>query len=142
MQTNHLDIYQMTSEQTGKSEQMYKDLGPFIFKETSKMLKEPESLILKLKGVGTWYLRQKRMQIVVSEWPHRGIPMTPEQFDSELAYLNYMEKHLQYLNFQERLKDYERYLELKKQVRLKRNETQILLEPDKGEDERFKSGQD
>jgi hypothetical protein len=140
MQSSHLDIYKQVAEKTGKSEQMYKDIGSFIFKETSRMLKSPSSLILKLKGVGTWHLRKKRMEIVVNEWTDRSEVKAREEFVSDGAYNHYMEKHLRYINFQERLKEYEKYIEIKRQIRLKRNETQVLLEPDKGEDERFKSG--
>jgi hypothetical protein len=140
MQSSHLDIYKQVAAKTGKSEQMYKDIGSFIFKETSRMLKNPSSLILKLKGVGTWHLRRKRMEIVVNEWTDRSEVKTREDFTSDAGYNNYLEKHLRYINFQERLKEYEKYVEIKRQIRLKRNETQPLLEPDKGEDERFKSG--
>jgi len=134
MQSNHLDIYRQVAEKTGKSEQMYKDIGSFIFKETSQMLKNPTSLILKLKGVGSWYLRRKRMQIVVSEYPDRAEVRPREEFGSDVSYEEYLQKHNQYLNFQERLKEYDKYLELKRFIREKRNETQVLLEPDPGED--------
>ena len=67
MQTNHLDIYKMVAEEKGVSEQIYKDIGSFIFKETASMIKNPESLILKLKGIGSWHLRKKRMEMVISE---------------------------------------------------------------------------
>lgn len=140
MQTNHLDLYKLTSERTGKSEQMYKDLGSFIFKETAQMLKDPKSLILKLKGIGSWWLRKKRMEIVVTEWADRGRIRPPEDFASAISYLDYVAKHKQYLNFVERLREYDRYMEVKQEVRKQRNELQILLEPDKGENERFKSG--
>lgn len=139
MQSSHLDIYKQVAAKTGKSEQMYKDIGSFVFKETAGMLKEPTSLILKLKGIGSWHLRKKRMEIVVNEWTDRSEVKTREDFDSDVSYETYLEKHLRYINFQERLKEYEKYLEIKQQVRKKRNETQVLLQPDSGEDIRFKS---
>lgn len=139
MQTNHLDIYKTLAKETGDSEQMYKDIGSFVFRETSQMLKEPTSLILKLKGVGSWHLRKKRLEIVVNEWTERGKIRMRNEFSSDLAYGIYLEKHLQYINFQERLKEYEKYLSLKKQIREKRYATQVLLQPNNGEDERFKS---
>jgi len=139
MQTNHLDIYKMLAAETGRSEQIYNDIGSFIFKETARLLKNPTSLILKLKGIGSWHLRKKRLEIVVNEWTDRAKVKTREDFTSDVSYNIYKEKHLQYLNFQERLKEYERYMSLKQEIRKKRNETQVLLEPDKGEDERFKS---
>lgn len=139
MQTNHLDIYKMLAEENGGNEQLYKDIGSFIFKETASMIKNPESLILKLKGIGSWHLRKKRMEIVVNEWTDRAKVKTREDFSSEVAYMNYLDKHTQYMNFKERLEEYDRYLQLKQEIRKKRHETQILLEPDNGEDERFKS---
>lgn len=139
MQTNHLDIYKMVADKTGKSEQMYKDVGSFIFKETSLLLKEPTCLILKLKGLGSWHLRKKRMEIIISECPDRGLVKVREDFDTQSGYEEYLEKHKQYKNFLERLKEYDKYLEIKKKVREKRYETQVLLVPDKGENIRFKS---
>jgi len=139
MQTNHLDIYKMLAEENGGNEQLYKDIGSFVFKETASMIKNPESLILKLKGIGSWHLRKKRMEIVVNEWTDRAKIKTREDFSSEVAYMNYLDKHTQYMNFKERLEEYDRYLQLKQEIRKKRYETQILLEPDNGEDERFKS---
>lgn len=139
MQTNHLDIYKQVAEKTGKSEQMYKDLGSFIFGETANMMKDPTSLILKLKGIGSWHLRKKRLEIVVNEWTDRAKVKTREDFTADSSYSEYLEKHMQYVIFQERLKDYDEYLKLKQEVKTKRHETQALLEPDNEEDERFKS---
>ncbi len=139
MQTNQNDIYTELAAEKGKDEQVYKDIGSFIFRETAKMLKEPSSLILKLKGVGSWHLRKKRLDTVIGEWKERAAVKTREDFSSDLAYGIYLERHLLYLNFKERLREYERYLEIKSKIREKRYETQILLRPAEGEDERFKS---
>ena len=139
MQTNHLDIYKQLAQEKGKSEQMYKDLGSFIFKETSRLLKNPSSLILKLKGIGSWHLRKKRMEILISEWPEREKVRTREEFGSDSGYDQYMEKHRLFKVFKERLVEYEQYLTQKAEVRKKRNETQTLVEGDKGENIRFKS---
>lgn len=134
MQTNHLDVYKMLAAETGKDEQILNDIGSFVFKETASLLKEPTSLILKLKGLGTWHLRKKRMEIVVNEWTDRAKVKTRDDFSSDYSYENYKRKHEQYLNFQERLKEYDTYLALKQEIRKKRNETQVLLEPDSWED--------
>lgn len=137
MQTNHLDIYTALAKEKG-NEQTYKDIGSFIFRETAKMLKEPTSLILKLKGVGSWHLRKKRMEIVVNEWEDRSKVRPREEFPSDLSYNIYLEKHLRYINFQQRLKEYEKYLSIKKQIREKRYATQVLLTP-KDVSDKFKS---
>jgi hypothetical protein len=133
MQTELKHIYQTLAEETGKSEELYKDIGSFIFRETSRMLKEPSSLILKLRGIGSWHLRKRRMEIMVNEWQEIK-PKAREEFNHEYEYQSYNERYKRYINFKERLKEYDKYLEIKQEVRLKRNETQVLLEPDQGED--------
>lgn len=138
MQTNPQDLFKMVSQDTGKSEQMYKDLGSFVFREASKMLKKPTSLIIKLKGVGSWHLRKRRMEIRVQEWSDKAVKPR-EYFSEEVFYNIYLDRLALCEIFKERLKDYEKYLEIKKKVREKRYETQVLLEPQQGEDEKFKS---
>lgn len=120
----------MTAERTGKSEQMYKDLGNFIFTETQSMLKKPKSLITKLKGVGNWYLRKKRMQIVTENYVE---PIITE-FTSEDSLRIINDRKEQYNIFMERLKDYENYLSMKKEIREKRHENQVLLESNNRKD--------
>jgi len=102
-------------------------------------MRNPTSLILKLKGVGSWHLRKKRMDIVVNEYPDRGLIKVREDFETDNGWNEYQEKHKQYVIFQERLAEYDKYLSMKKEINAKRRETQVLLEPTKGEDERFKS---
>ena len=137
MQLNHLDIYKIVTEGKEEDEQLYKDIGSFIFKETSEKLKNPNSLILKLKGIGTWYLRKKRMEIVVNEWSHRAEIKTEDEFESEYLYLKYKQKHDQYINFKERLKEYDEYIKLRDEIREQRHKTQIPINIDYGE--KFKS---
>ena len=134
MQSDHKEVYRLTALKTGKSEQLYKDIGNFVFTELASMLKKPSSLIVKLKGVGSWHLRKKRMDIVIEEYPHMIKERSREEFTSEIDYNNYLNKKEMYLNFQERLKEYDEYISIRRQVRIKRNENSILLEPDKGED--------
>lgn len=142
MQSDYRQIYKELSEEKGKPEQLYKDLGNFIFQQTYNMLRNPDSLIIKLKGLGNWHLRKKRMEIIVNEYSDRGVEKTRENFDSDSSYSEYLEKKKQYDIFVERLKDYDEYLKMKKDVREQRNKTQVLLEPNKGEGERFKSSED
>lgn len=138
MQSDHKQVYKLTSQRTGKSEQMYKDLGNFVFTEVYNLLRKPKSLILKLKGVGSWHLRKKRMEIIVQDCPDRGLVKTREDFESDGSWNEYLDKHIQYNIFKERLLDYDEYLTIKKQVREKRNETQVLLVPSE-DNEKFKS---
>lgn len=139
MQTSYSDIYKELAEENKIDEQIYKDIGSFIFKETADMLKNPSSLILKLKGIGSWHLRKKRMEIVVNEWTDRSEIKQREEFTSQYAYEDYWEKHKRYINFQQRLLEYDEYIRIKKEIRQKRNEVQTVIRPPEGEEERFKS---
>jgi hypothetical protein len=130
MQSDHKQIAKLTAERTGKSEQIFKDIGAFVFTEVQQMFKKPKSLIIKLKGIGNWHLRKKRMEIVVNEYVDNII----DEFTPPSTAIDYKERKERCDMFKERLKEYEEYLVIKKQIRLKRNETQTLLEPDKGED--------
>lgn len=142
MQSDYRQIYKELAEEKSVPEQLYKDLGNFIFQETYNMLRSPTSLIIKLKGLGSWHLRKKRMEIIVNEYPERGLTKTRDDFDTDSGYNEYLDKKRQYDIFTERLLDYDEYLKMKKDVREARNKTQVLLEPNKREGERFKSGQD
>ena len=117
---------------------MYKDIGSFIFQETARMMKNPQSLIIKLKGVGFWHLRKKRMDIVVNEWTDRAVVKTREDFESDYGWNDYLERHIQYNIFKDRLKEYDKYLDLKKEVNTIRRKTQVLLTPSTNT-EKFKS---
>lgn len=137
MQTNHNDVYRVLGNGDEKLEQMYKDIGSFIFKETAYMMKDPESLILKLKGIGSWHLRKKRMEIVVNEWTDRSIIVPQEETQSDSSYQEYLEKHHRYINFKERLVEYEKYISVRTEVRKVRHLTQFIIPPKN--EEKFKS---
>lgn len=120
----------MTAERTGKSEQMYVDLGNCIFTEANQMLRKPKSLIIKLKGIGQWHLRRKRMQIVVSEFKDGLV----DEFTSPQTLLEWKERRDRYEMFVERLKEYDDFISMRNEVRKKRYVTQKLIEPPKRED--------
>ncbi len=115
MQSDPKQIYELTSKKTGKSEQLYKDIGSFVFSELGKTLKNPKSLIIKLKGVGFFHLRKKatedRLQRYVN-FEKKGF----KAHEDELA-LNRL--------LQERLLEYDEYLDLKKQTKAKRYMLQV-----------------
>lgn len=134
MQSDYKQIYKELKEENGLDTDIYKDIGSFVFKETYDMIRNPKSLIIKLKGVGSWFLRKSRMEIIVEDFPERGREIPREQFTNEIDYIKYVEKKRQYDLFVERLKDYEKYLKIKKDVREKRNKTQVLLKPLEGEE--------
>jgi hypothetical protein len=75
----------------------------------------------------------------VKDYPERDKERVREDYSNDVDYQQYLYKKEIYNNFVERLKEYDEYLSIKKQVREKRYETQVLLEPGEGEDIRHKS---
>ena len=134
MQSDHKQVYKFTAQRTGRNEQMYKDLGNFVFTEVLSHMKKPTCLIIKLKGIGTWWLRKKRMEIILGEWDERAKVKTRDQFESDNAFNTYLEEHEMVKIFEDRLKEYEEYIEIRNRLRKERYENTVLLEPDQGED--------
>lgn len=133
MQSDWKEIYKLTAKRTGKSEDTYKDIGNFIFQRLSRELKRPKSLIIKLKGVGFWYLRRLRVKMALENFPP-DYDKKPEDFKHPLAALMHENKVEIFTLFKERMKDYETYIEERKQIRSTRNESDTLLESDNKED--------
>ena len=123
MQTDHHQIYEMVSKEEGIPLDKVKDVGNAVFRELYKKLRRPPSLILKLKGIGYWYLRKLRMEIHMEKFP----PNENYRKDKPLDVLQY-ENSLEIYNiFKKRLEEYKEYLSIRDQVRNERNKTQSLL---------------
>ena len=124
MQSDYHQIYKLTAERTGKSESIYKDIGNLVFKSLSDNMKRPKKLIFKLKGIGYWYLRRNRIIATIEMFP----PDSDKQ-SNETPNLSFDKVEIHAL-FKERIKDYDKYVEQKSEIRKKRNETQTLLKPE------------
>lgn len=133
MQSDHKEVYKLTSERTGKPEQLYKDIGNFVFAKLYSEMRKPKKLIIKLKGVGSWHLRRKRMRIIVDMFPP-NFEKKQEDFTTELAFLKSENKKEIYQIFKDRLQDYEKYIELRDQTRKIRYATQTIIPPINRED--------
>lgn len=124
MQSNVKDIARLTSERTGVPEQEYKDMLDVVFHTLYKKLRRPNSLIVKLKGVGSWYLRRKRMVEMVEKYP----PKAPKDNGfKDLALFKYENRVEIYEIFKKRLVEYEEYINERNEIRKKRYVTQKLL---------------
>ncbi len=126
MQSNTKEIYKLTAERTGGEEQTYKDIGNFVFTALYRQLRRPNSLIIRLRGIGYWYLRRLRMQAMVDLFPP-NYELTREDFKEDYEYLKIENKREVYEIFQKRLVDYAEYIKEKKEIRDIRNKTQFLL---------------
>lgn len=128
MQSDDKSIYDLTSKRTGKSTQLYKDVGTFVFSSLYEKLRKPKSLIIKLKGVGTWYLRKKRMETLMSYYPEDYDKKEVDvEIMSPLSILNYENKREMFLLFKERLAEYDRYITLRNEIRQERFKTQTII---------------
>ena len=112
MQSDYKEIYKLTAKRTSKNEVLYKDIGNFVFTELYNMLRKPNSLIIKLKGIGFWFLRRKRLAGVIKLYP-ADYEKKQEDFSSEYGFLKNENKKEIHALFMERLKDYEEYAEEK-----------------------------
>lgn len=128
MQSDDKIIYDITSKRTGKPTQIYKDVGTYIFSSLYEKLRKPKSLIIKLKGVGSWYLRKKRMETLMSYYPD---DYDKKEIDTEimspLSIITYENKKELFLLFKERLAEYERYIALRNEIRQERFKTQTII---------------
>lgn len=122
MQSDSKEIYRITATRTGKSEQLYKDIGNFVQKETAEALKRPKTLIIKLKGIGYWYLRKSRIETLLSYFPPYYEIEGYKDFLSERAFLNFTNKKELYNILKQRLLDYQVYLTEKQKVNQKKDE--------------------
>lgn len=121
----------MAAEKHDISEQIYKDIGNFVFAALYAEMRRPSKLILKLKGVGFWYLRKKRMEIVLKEYP-LDYSKTETDFSSKFGLFKYENKKEIHNIFKLRLQEYEQFIADRNEVRKLRNEPKALLGPTDG----------
>lgn len=138
MQTDYKQIYKMAADKHGMPEQLYKDLGNFVFAELYAKLRKPPTLIMKLRGIGQWHLRRKRMKAILEIFPLDHERYEKEEF-SKYTLFKYENKKEIHEIFKKRLEDYDRYIELRDEIRKKRHETQTVIPPVDRSDERHKS---
>lgn len=128
MQSDHNQIYKLTAEANQKPEELYKLLGNFVFSALYKKLRRPKKLIIKLKGIGSWYLRKKRIEELVNLYPpkFKEFSENPGKFE-KLDMFEYENKVEIYNILKERIKDYQDYITERNLIRKKRYETQTIL---------------
>jgi hypothetical protein len=117
MQSTSKEIYKLTAERTGKSQEVYKDIGNFILLETYQTLRKPKSLITKLKGVGFWFLRKKQLEQRVAQYPKGYEEKIESDFDSITNYQAYLERREVFIIFKRMLVDYDKYISKKREIK-------------------------
>lgn len=132
---NH--IYKSVSIRSGKDYDLVKSVGDAVFKSLLYNIKHPSSLILKVKGIGSFYMRHKKLLLHIESY--RDFYTNPENEKQKNAIIQNEEqfflKQKQYLNLFNRVEDYKRYVAKKKIIREIRSKTQPLIEIKRDEDE-------
>lgn len=128
MQSEPKDIYKLTAARTGKDETVYKDLGNFVFSEVYKHMRNPQTLILKLKGIGFWYLRKSRMENFLKYYTNT-VRRDRSDFDTEGTWKLHESKMALIDVLRARMKDYEKYIQTRDEIKLIRWQTQTLIIP-------------
>lgn len=73
------------------------------------------------------------MQIIVDLFPP-NFEKKPEDFESDYGITQYENKVELYKLFKDRLLEYDKYIEIRNNIREIRRKTQVLLQPNKDED--------
>ncbi len=123
-------IYESIAKEKNQEYALVKSVGDCVFKQLLASFKTPQSLILKVRGIGQFYLRHQKLQEYIEQ--RRDFYFNPEneksidsrKHDEE----DFYKRKERFENLILRLDDYQRYLEKKREIRLIRNKTQPLIQ--------------
>lgn len=126
MQADWQELYRLTAARTGKDEALYKAVGNFVLQAAHNHLDNPPSLIIKLKGIGYWFLKRRRLLDVIAAYPvYYDVPGY-DNFVSEEARQKFKKKLVRYNTFKARIADYERYLARKQELKQRKDEFKAI----------------
>lgn len=125
MQATSKEIYSQVALRTGTSAEEIKFVGDAFFKEWSRKLKSPSSIILKIKKLGRMYMRKNRL--------HREVEKIEKYISGQRTYKVKEEReeemHLELEIYRERIEEYLSYVSKKKEIQAIRYPHQPLLSP-------------
>ncbi len=114
MQKTCNDIYSQVAQKYSLDTDMVKFVGDSVFAEVNIKLRKPSSLIIKIRHLGSFFMRRNNLLKYVAR---NEVKELEEQirYDLEL--------------FKERVREYEKYIEKRDKLRKKRYETQEIIQP-------------
>lgn len=92
-------------------------------------MKKPKNLIIRLRGVGSWFLRMKRLKIKIALYEEFHSPDWGQSIGVDGEEIPEIMKI-----FRDRLKDYEKYVEKRKLIKGLRNEYKANIQSSNRED--------
>ena len=122
MQTTVKQVYKKVSENLTFSEEIVKSIGDKVFETLLSNFKTPQSLIIKVRGLGYFYMRKNKLEdqiknvnailAKVSNEEHQ-LYETPEYFEKKTKLRDLL---------LERQKEYNKFLEKKNIIKKLRND--------------------
>jgi len=116
------NLFIRAANKNNLNESLFKDLGNFVMLEIKEKINKPDNLITKIKGLGRWYPRNRRMLDYFS------------RMGKEISYLdNNPERKIYLTEKKEHWENkifpiYKDFLDYKKEVKKKKNEYKINME--------------
>ena len=115
MQTRINTIYERASEKNDLDYDLVKNIGDSIFMEWQKAMKDPPSVVIKVRGFGYFFLRkrvmQQEMEKIEGRFDGSKTPYPIESLESRWNFLNKLKL---------RWEEYKTYLESKDKIRKER----------------------
>lgn len=129
MQATSKELYNKVALSMEKDPKLVKSVGDTVFYRLFMFFKFPDSIICKLKGIGFWYMRKKKLNEYIHRWDSY-YTMDPEPvYSDEKVMKDYLSNKKQFNILIERQKQYEAYLIKKLEIREIRYKTQPFKKP-------------
>ena len=129
MQVTSKELYKEIAENTKRELSLVKSIGDAVFQELSSFFRNPNALICKLKGVGFWYMRKKKLNEYIIKWDSYYMQSPIPTLKNEEAQKVYLYGRNQFNILLDRQKQYELFLLKKQKIREIRHKTQPLQKP-------------
>lgn len=110
MQYTSKEIYKEVSEENNIPLNKVKLIGDIVFDELSKKIKSPNKIIIKIKGLGSFFLRKRKLENFIQSENTKG----------ELTDFKLVE------TLEARLKEYEIYVQKKQKMQKLRRNGEII----------------
>ncbi len=127
MQATSKELYKEVSTSTGRELALVKSVGDAVFQGMFFFTKHPESLIFKVKGLGYWHMRKKKLDNYIHKY--YGTYTGEYISDDEKAMREFLNNKRQFQILLERQKEYDVYLEKREKIKEIRYKTQPFLIP-------------
>lgn len=118
MQSNIKTICKSLAKDKNLNEDLLKAVASSVFKELHDVQNLPPNLIIKLKGVGSWFLRKQQMERKIA-FLEEEYKYSTEPPPTEMVGKYWENKAIKEL-LEKRLEDYKTYLEQKSNMRQRR----------------------